>query len=553
MVRQRSCRTVPLCLAALLALLAGGAGAGDCDAAIGPRAVVNGQQVGPERCVIQEEREIVNVHGVPYRRVEMAIDGWLAGFAVTEGPRAEMFTDVPEFALAQRGNTAERFPGLARYSGAKGSGMTIFYPAAPEDWNGLLYVTAHGAGSYAPVGELLPRQPGRYNPLMGANSYVGLMIDKGYAVAYTRRSSAIGPADDEQALLADGRTVGGLSFSYHTGLLRDFTQLAKHFLAERLGRPPLRTYFYGHSAGGSLGRLINYVPGANVDAAGQPLFHGLLIDDAGGGYYLPQLFVDGRDVLFATPEERARFVPQLEVAHQAYTGETGDYLRLKRENLWLLQTKGLGDKVRLYEIAGSSHFDAGRVSQMGPAEAALTAQNLDLSGVFDALIDVLDAWVAQGVEPPPTRSDSYLLGDVDRDGIREHPAVALPEVACPTGVYYVFPEGVDPGRRGTQLTAFAAYDGASLEPLDSRGFLVDMNHNGIRDQRETISQAWQRRLHEGETSGVLAPGETLTPQQYVSCVERAASELVAQRLLSREALAYYLEQAAQSPVGITLR
>jgi len=523
---------------------------GDCSAAIGPRTVVDGHSVGPEVCVIREERTIENASGVPYRRVEIALDGTLAGVATLSGPRSEMFTDVPEFALAQRDNDSERLPGVAHYSGDKGTGLTLFYPASPADWNGLLYVTAHGAGSYAPVGELVPRRADQFAPLTGANSYVGPMIDKGYAVAYTRRSSAIGHGDDEQATLDDGRTIGGLSFSYHTGLLRDFTALARNLVVERLGRAPDRTYFYGHSAGGSLGRLMNYVPGANRDTAGSPLFAGFIIDDAGGGYYQPRLVVDGRDVLFARPAERAAFAPQLEVAHQAYTGETGDYLLLKRENVRLLQVKGLGDKIRMYEVVGSSHFDAGRVSAMTDARSALAAQNQDLGGIFDALIDDLDAWVARGVAPWPTRSDSYLLGDVDGDGIRENPAVALPETACPTGAYYIFPPGVDPGRGGTQLTAFAPYDGADQEPLDSRGYFVDMNHNNIRDQRETLDEAWQRRAVEGATTGTLAPGETLTHERYVRCVVDVAAELVGERLLSPLAGAYYVEQARASSVGL---
>src|SRR5260370_15884848 len=187
------------------------------------------------------------------------------------------------------------------------------------------------------------------------------MWKRASGVPLPRRASSQGPDDDEHALLDDGTDVGGLSFSYHTGLLRDFTQLAQNLVVERLGLPPERTYFYGHSAGGSLGRLTNYVPGANRDATGSPLFAGFLIDDAGGGYYLPRLMVDGRDVLFATAAERAAFAPQLEVAHQLYTGETGDYLLLKRENAWILQSKGLGDRFRMYEVAGSTHFDAGAV------------------------------------------------------------------------------------------------------------------------------------------------------------------------------------------------
>jgi len=32
----------------------------------------------------------------------------------------------------------------------------------------------------------------------------------------------------------------------------------------------------------------------------------------------------------------------------------------------------------------------------------------------------------------------------------------------------------------SQETSFAAFDGVSLEPLDTRGMLVDMNGNGAR-------------------------------------------------------------------------
>jgi hypothetical protein len=66
--------------------------------------------VGPEVCVIREERSIANASGAPYQRLEIALDGTLAGYAVLAGPRREMFTDVPELALAQRGNDTPASP-----------------------------------------------------------------------------------------------------------------------------------------------------------------------------------------------------------------------------------------------------------------------------------------------------------------------------------------------------------------------------------------------------------------------------------------------------------
>ncbi len=56
------------------------------------------------------------------------------------------------------------------------------------------------------------------------------------------------------------------------------------------------------------------------------------------------------------------------------------------------------------------------------------------------------------------------------------------------------------------MTGFQAYLGGPpvdpsdeefLEPMDRRGYPVDMDHNGIRDRRETLTQAWQRRWQEG--------------------------------------------------------
>jgi hypothetical protein len=42
------------------------------------------------------------------------------------------------------------------------------------------------------------------------------------------------------------------------------------------------------------------------------------------------------------------------------------------------------------------------------------------------------------------------------------------------------------------VTSFAPYDGAGLEPLDGQLMYVDMNRDGRRDQRETVTEAWRR-------------------------------------------------------------
>src|SRR5262249_9614325 len=109
-------------------------------------------------------------------------------------------------------------------------------------------------------------------------------------------------------------------------------------------------------------------------------------------------------------------------------------------------------------IRGVSHFDAGQTSLPD-----LVPETLDLGGLMESFIDMLDRWVDTGIAPPPTRSD--LAGD-ERGGHSHKGAIALPEVACPLGERFVFPPAHGVSRRSFQETAFAAFDGTNPEPLD---------------------------------------------------------------------------------------
>ena len=552
--------------------------------------MVQGQLVGPETCRITQEKRIVNAHGVTYRRIEMGISGSIEGYTVKNGPRLEAFTDVPELAFTQRGNFGPFFHGVGVYHSERGSGMTLFFPERSEDWNGKLFVTVHGGTRpYQPIGDLVPRSPDRYSPLMGANHYAGLMIDKGYAVAHTRRlvtSSRLSDAGEhgEPVTLDDGSILKGKSYGYHVGMIRDWALVAVNLLKSQWDRTPTRTYYYGISSGAGLGRLMNYAPEGNLDSDGRKVFDGMLMNDNGGGWFSPIVagvfgglpilnavrsqegdgfFVlqpDDRDHLMFDDAGRRTFAHQIDIGHRGYPGGhfikgnlldslfVDTYLSLKGENARILKEKGLGSKNRTYDLIGVAHFDAGYLSSSG-----LSSQNLDLSGVFDALIDVLDLWVDQAVEPPGSRSDLIDLEDTG-SGIR------LPEIACPTGVYYQFQRGVE--RVG--VTGFAAYlrepppsrpvvpsdlGEEWLEPMDRRGYPVDMNHNAIRDGRETMTEAWQRRGKEGEDYGTLAPTKTLTHALYVSCVTQVASELFEQKLLGESAMGDYIKKATESDIG----
>lgn len=464
----------------------------------------------------------------------MRLSGGVEGWASREkGSRAIYFTDGPDFVLTQSGLTGARSRGVGKYEAATGHGLTISYPEDARNWNGKLFITAHGAGSYGAVGALVPRDPNaKFNPLADVNRYIGLMIDKGYAVAHTMRSSDR-TRGDVTITLEDGTKLNNYNLSSHAGLITSWGQLVRALVTKRLGAAPKRIYFYGHSAGGFLGRQINYQPGANQDDAGKPFFDGFLIDDAGSGLWQPKLIVGGEDVLFTTKEERERFAKQIDITHMLYAGDTGDYLQNKRANARLLREKGLAAKHRLYEIRGVSHFDAGQISRPD-----LMPQALDLGGIFDALIDRLDEWVEKNVAPTASKIDASESAGKNGNGNGQG-AVALPEIACPLGVYFAYPPELDPGRRGGQETAFAAFDGTNQEPLDGRGVYVDMNGSGARDKRETPTQAWQRL-------GLLKPGQKLTAAAYQGCVKDAATKLVKEGLLPAKVGEYYVEKAAKT-------
>jgi hypothetical protein len=502
-----------------------------CDEFLPPRQQVGSKLVGPDKCLIISDDIVFNLKGKPFRRLELRISGTVAGFAVKQGPRVGYFNDAPDLVFTQSGNDGPRFAGVGRYEGASGHGMSLFLPLNAADWNGKLFVTAHGAGPYGGVGTLIPRHAeADFNPLADLNRYVGLMIDRGYAVAHTLRSSNI-IGGDVVVTLDDGTVLPKNNVSSHAGFIAGFTAIAENIVRQRLGHDSQRRYFYGFSAGSMMGRHVQYQPGANKALDGRRLFDGFLLDDAGGGMWLPIIKVNGKDVLFAGPDAE-RFVPQIDLSHALYLGDTGDFLKLKRENARLLAQKGLGDRHRMYEISGVSHFDAGQTSLQD-----LVPETLDLGGLMESFIDMLDRWIDKGIAPPPTRSDLPEIAGSEHDGKSQNLAIALPEIACPLGERFVFPPAHGVSRRSFQETAFAAFDGTNLEPLDGHGGFVDMNHNGMRDRRETIREAWARL-------GLIKPGEPFERRAYVACVANSAAKLVSEGFLPPGVIGWYVKRAA---------
>jgi len=181
----------------------------------------------------------------------------------------------------------------------------------------------------------------------------------------------------------------------------------------------------------------------------------------------------------------------------------------------------------MYEVRSTSHSGG---ESLPDSMQRGELQNIDVSKAMDRFIDMLDAWVDKGTVPPPTHSDDPRLGGAAADGSIARPALAFPEIACPLGVYYGYP-GSTAG-----ATAFAAFTGSGIEPLDGNDVFVDMNRDGVWDYRESPTQAWQRL-------GLLKHGETLTRDKYVACVTSAANRLRDDGFFSAKTAAAYADQA----------
>jgi hypothetical protein len=504
-----------------------------CNDLLLPLREVRGHRVGPASCAMVEAD--LTYEGRAFTRLDIGLDGTVDGFLARTGDYKDYFTNGPDLVFPQTWDARPIYFGVARYERAKGAAMTVLIPANAADWNGRVFVMVHGRGTSFKQGNLKAwnRHVDPANPIGDLDKYDRLLLSKGYVLVKTYRTSVEG-VGEITATLEDGTTVDSIAFNDTARYVIDFAEVAKAALAKRIPRAPMHIYMYGHSAGARIGHSINYTPGLNVGRDGRRSFDGLLLDDPAAGTWYPVVMKDGRDVLFATAEEKAAFVPQIDVVHQMYNNiwppkhpewMSSSYLENKRNNARILRDKALAN-YRMYEIRSISHSggegpESGRRSEL---------QTLDLSKMMDRFVDMLDAWVDRGVAPPPTHSDWAELGDADRDGTIEHPALAFPEVACPLGVYYSFPETTS----GT--TAFAAFTGQGLEPLDAKHVFADMNRNGVWDYRETPTQAW-RRL------GLLKADETLTREKYVTCVSRAAESLRRAGFFSDRTTAWYAEQA----------
>lgn len=503
-----------------------------CESWLGASRTVNGAPVGPASCAVFTNT--VTLDGRAYTRHDIGLSGSVDGIITKTGDYKEYLTNAPELVFGQTADTGRRYTAVARYEKEKGAAITLIFPADRSAWNGKAWVTVHGRGRSFKEGNL-KAWDGNYDaarPVADLNKYDRLMLAKGFALIKTHRTSSEG-LGEIQTTLDDGSTVDFVAFNDSHNYITDFARVALRAIETDLGRRPTRTYFYGHSAGARIGRGFNYTPGLNRDTDGTPFFDGILADDGAAGGWLPIVMKDGRDVTLMTEADKAAFVPQLDVSHQGYNNiwpgtiapfMSNSYLQNKRANARTLKAKGLTPKHRAYEVRGISHSGG---ESLPPEKQN---QNLDMSKLMDRFIDILDAWVDKGVAPPASRTDD------PRERGQVAAAIGLPEVACPLGVFYPYPNST------AGATAFAPFSGQGIEPLDGNKVYVDMNRNGLWDEQETVEQAWKRL-------GLLGAAETLTTERYVACVEKTARALEADGFLSAARVAAYVEDAKKQSFG----
>jgi hypothetical protein len=547
-----------------------------CNEFLLPKFEIRGKQLGQNDCKMIETD--FTYLGRKFRRMDMGVSGTIDGYAPKEGRYNHYFSANPEYNIAQSGNKNPIFYGVGEYDMNKGNAVIFIFPLDKSTWNGKEFVTAHGAGVGWNNGKgslkVWDKNLDTANPMKDISKYEKLMLEKGYALAKTRRSTPM-ESGDTVVTLEDGTVLPEMNVTEQPRLVMGEAMVGWNVLEKRLGSKPTRTYWYGHSGGARPGRIVNYQPGLNVTPDGKHIIDGIIPDDAGSGQWQPVVMKNGKDVLF-TPDEdlpwfvtenknfhvdpkifsganhKNWFVPMIEIAHELYVNETPDdppefastnFLANKRLNAKALRDKGLWNKFRMYEIDGISH-EGGEDFADGHNEAG-NIVIIDMSRLMDGFIDLLDNWVEHGVAPPPTRSNWMELGDANHDGINENPAIKMPEIDCPTGVYYINPAG--PG--GAQsVTGFMPFSGKGLEPIDRRGMVensgsddnhfynyVDMNHNGIRDFTETMTEAWRR-------IGYLKPNEKFNRERYSVCVKNSVNKLVVDKFFKTKTGDMYKEQ-----------
>ena len=227
------------------------------------------------------------------------------------------------------------------------------------------------------------------------------------------------------AYTAVGAPVVGLGIA----ALRDSAAWVKHGTA-REGNPApdvLRyVYAYGRSQTGRLLRTLVYND-LNLDEQGREALDGIIANVAGGlrGEFNQRFGQNSKDrphmmdyVQPATDEDlHRRLAARGSKLKVFYTNSSAEYHRgdasLTHTNAEGTRDVQSGPSARVYHFAGTEHGlgvwppTAEKIAAADPAEPPEHSQNLrntiDYAPLLRAGLVNLDRWVAEGVEPPPSR------------------------------------------------------------------------------------------------------------------------------------------------------
>ncbi|MBK9170046.1 MAG: hypothetical protein IPM24_21650 [Bryobacterales bacterium] len=238
------------------------------------------------------------------------------------------------------------------------------------------------------------------------------------------------------------------------------------------------TIGFGSSQSGRFLRTFLYF-GMNRDEQGRMAFDGLWPSVAGGGrgsfnhrfaqpsrdarphfnFLYPTDIFPFTDLAQKDPETGleegilARPMQQKSVPKVFYTNSSYEYYgrsaSLIHQNVDGSRDFGPGPETRVYLVAGTNHGPGSFPPRQGKQQNM--ANTNDYRWAFRALLDAMQAWVAEGKEPPPSQHPR-----IDKDQLVPLPAVQFPKipgVAFPTHIQTAFRADYGPEFRSKGVVA----------------------------------------------------------------------------------------------------
>jgi len=388
---------------------------------------------------------------------------------------------------------------------------------------------------------------------------------------------------------AVGASVVGLGIA----ALRDAVAWLKHGTA-REGNPApglLRyAYAYGRSQTGRLLRTLVYHD-LNLDEQGREALDGIIANVAGGlrGEFNQRFGQNSKDrphmmdhVHSATPEELGRrLAARRSRLRVFYTNSSAEYHRgdasLVHTNPEGTRDVPSGPSARVYHFAGTEHGlgvwppTDRRVAAADPAEPLEHSQNLrntiDYAPLLRACLVNLDRWVAEGVEPPPSRHPRRTDGTALPPEALSTVLDAIPGANYPR--HHARPGRLDfstlpprPGPAYGSLVSALDQDGNELAGIKLPEVTVPLGtHTGWTLRHSEIGGAAQRLVFAGatipfartrrerESSGdprLSIEERYRSRDDYLERVRRAAAALVSERYLLDEDIELTVSLAARA-------